>query len=333
MESLRQGDYQSTPIGDLLPVYLDRAVARGAAGTFRFNLAREGWLQPWVRLRDNEPAEQRRLDAMPPFRVVNPVQAIKPGASVLATVEDAARQQRPGLVSQRFGRGRTAVLTVGDVWRWGMQNEAARVDMERAWRQWVRWLVADVPQPVELTVERSPEPSAGAVRMQVRVRDGEFQPMDDAMVVLEVTPVGLTTSNASPGSLRLRPEPVSSEPGLFASTYVPRATGGYRVNAYVTNSLGAEIGRPETGWATDLAADEFRVLEPNVALLEEIARRTGGALVRAGELAAFARRAPQQAAPVMEAWITPAWHTPWLFLLALACFVSEWGIRRWKGLP
>jgi hypothetical protein len=186
---------------------------------------------------------------------------------------------------------------------------------------------------VELTVERSPEPSAGAVRMQVRVRDGEFQPMDDAMVVLEVTPVGLTTSNASPGSLRLRPEPVSSEPGLFASTYVPRATGGYRVNAYVTNSLGAEIGRPETGWATDLAADEFRVLEPNVALLEEIARRTGGALVRAGELAAFARRAPQQAAPVMEAWITPAWHTPWLFLLALACFVSEWGIRRWKGLP
>jgi hypothetical protein len=27
----------------------------------------------------------------------------------------------------------------------------------------------------------------------------------------------------------------------------------------------------------------------------------------------------------------PLWHTPWLFLLALACFLGEWGLRRQKG--
>jgi hypothetical protein len=35
----------------------------------------------------------------------------------------------------------------------------------------------------------------------------------------------------------------------------------------------------------------------------------------------------------MEAWTFPIWHTPAMFAFALACFVSEWGLRRWKGLP
>jgi predicted RNA-binding Zn ribbon-like protein len=101
----------------------------------------------------------------------------------------------------------------------------------------------------------------------------------------------------------------------------------------VTNSAGLEVGRVEAGWATDLAADEFRSLQPNIGLLEELARRTGGGLVSADDLAAFARRLPARTAPVMEPWNTPAWHTPAVFAFALACFVAEWGLRRWKGMP
>ena len=35
----------------------------------------------------------------------------------------------------------------------------------------------------------------------------------------------------------------------------------------------------------------------------------------------------------MEAWTYPFWHTPGMFALALACFLAEWGLRRWKGMP
>jgi hypothetical protein len=35
----------------------------------------------------------------------------------------------------------------------------------------------------------------------------------------------------------------------------------------------------------------------------------------------------------MESWSKPLWQEPVVFLFALACFVAEWGIRRWKGLP
>ena len=51
---------------------------------------------------------------------------------------------------QRFGEGRVGALMVGDLWRWGMRDEEARKDLERSWRQMMRWLVVDVPDRIEI---------------------------------------------------------------------------------------------------------------------------------------------------------------------------------------
>ena len=189
IDTFQEGKYQRTPIGDMLPVYLDRVEETKAAEALHLNLTREGWLQPWARLRDNEVDEKVRLQGMPPFQVLNPVREVKPGASVVATVSDAAGKTNAALVVQRFGRGRTAALPVGDVWRWGFHDAAAHQDMDKFWRQLMRWLVTDVPNQVELTVEPQPEAASGAVRLQVRVRDQTFQPLDNAGVSVEVQPV------------------------------------------------------------------------------------------------------------------------------------------------
>ena len=93
------------------------------------------------------------------------------------------------------------------------------------------------------------------------------------------------------------------------------------------------MGRAEAGWSTDLAAEEFRSLTPNVALLESLAHKTAGEVVRAEALDQFARRVLQRPAPIMDAWTYPLWHTPAIFGFALACFLGEWGLRRWKGSP
>ena len=90
---------------------------------------------------------------------------------------------------------------------------------------------------------------------------------------------------------------------------------------------------PEAGWSTDLAADEFRSLSPNVALLESIAKQTKGEVIAASQLDAFVRTLPNRQAPMMETWTQPAWHTPVLFGFALACLLAEWALRRWNGLP
>ena len=86
-DSFQQGKFDRTPIAALLPIYLNPSEAFAASTQtleLRMNLTREGWLQPWVRLRDNEQDERLRLSEMPNFRVFNQTGSPKAGARVLA---------------------------------------------------------------------------------------------------------------------------------------------------------------------------------------------------------------------------------------------------------
>jgi len=339
-ESFQQGKYDHTPIGDMLPVYLDHVTESGPLKDLHLTLTHEGWLQPWARLRNNEADEKKRLEEMPPFEVMNRVRELKPGASAIATVRDERDRKYPALVVQRFGNGHVGALLVGDLWRWGLRDEAMHRDMDKAWRQLFRWLIADVPNRIEFRVEPKPGDPNQAVRLQVRVRDKSYQPMDNASVILRVRTVtnGLAgeTADGKSGSatnaVRLTAEPAADEAGLYQATYVPRETGGYLADAVATDSAGAEVGNAEAGWTADPAAEEFRSLKPNRALLENIARLTGGEVIAPEKLDDFARSLPNRKAPVTESWSFPLWHTPAVFLFALSCFAIEWGVRRWKGM-
>lgn len=328
-ESFREGKFARTPIGDMLPIYLDRPAGTRPVGPMNLSLTREGWLQPWVRLRDTESDERARMNAMPGFQVLNEAQVVKPGASVLASVVDAQSRNYPALVSERFGNGRTAALLIGDLWRWGFREEAMRKDMDKAWRQMMRWLVADVPNRFEVQVTRAA--SDEGVKLEIRARDKSFQPLDNASVKLTVTAIGsegAKSTNVVPLNVD-----AAATPGIYEAGYIPRQAGAYRVDAIVADANGAEVGRAEAGWTSDPAAEEFRSLKPNRALLESIAKQTGGEMVAMADLERFARSLPNRKAPITENASIPLWHTPVMFLFALACFIAEWGVRRWKGLP
>jgi hypothetical protein len=320
----------------MLPIYLDRPMAEKPTKDFRFNLTREGYLQPWVRLRTTEAEEKTRLEEMPPFQVLNAARDIKPGASVLATVTDDANQKFPALVAQRFGRGRTVALMVGDIWRWGMKDELSHRDMDKAWRQMVRSLVVDVPNRIDVHAENLTESGAPAVSLQVRVKDKVFDPMENGSVTVTVEPVATPTTGATAASktqaVTLTADPSQDEPGLYEATYVPHDTGGFRAVATVKDAQGIEVGEEDTGWTSDPAADEFRSLKPNRELLETIARKTGGEIIAADKLEAFTRQLPNLKAPITETVTSPLWHSSIVFLFAIACITAEWGLRRWKGL-
>lgn len=334
-ESFLQGGYERTPIGALLPVGLDRAESgRMLSSSLQIKLTREGWLEPWVRLRDHEQAERERLARMPTFQVFNRVRGSRPGASVVATVGDEQTGVFPALAVQRFGHGRAAALMIGDVWRWGMERPEARPDMERFWRQTLRWLVADVPDRVTLQAVARSDRADPAVVLQVRARDQGFEPADNCAVALEVRDPGGQT-------VRLAAEPVAGESGLFEATYVPRSSGGHLARAVVTDPGGGQAGpvgrTAEAGWAADLDSREFQSIRVNRPLLARIAGQTGGQVVELDHLEAFARSLPGRQAPISEVWVRPLWDLPWvraaLFLSALAGLILEWALRRWKGLP
>jgi uncharacterized membrane protein len=326
-DSLAEGGYDRTPVGDLVPVYLDRLDERATSQQYRLALTREGWLQPWVRTQQTEAGEQKRLAAMASFQTLNEVGPIKPGASVLAQVRDSAGQNYPALVAQPYGRGRTAALLVGDLWRWGLQREnPEEEDFERSWRQMIRWLVADVPQRVEVTARSDANPTTPAIHLTTQVLDLEYLPLDNANVEIRVM-------QPNQEAVTLTAEPDSREAGLYVARYVPREAGPYRAVATVKALDGSAVGKQEAGWASQPEADEFSRVEPNQTFLETLASRTGGELVPGDNLESFVASLSHREAPIKETWIVPLWHHAFYFLITILCLAAEWGLRRTNGLP
>jgi uncharacterized membrane protein len=327
-ESFGEGGYARTPVGEMLPVYLDRNVAAAPSDeSYRVRLTREGWLQPWVRLRANEQDETKRLSGMPPFKTVNRIDSIKPGASVVAEVESASQSARPALVVQPFGRGRVAALLIADLWRWNLKREDPKEsDLDKAWRQTVRWLVADVPQPVEVETRRVAGGAMPGVEIVVRARDKQFEPLDNAEVKLKV-------KTPDQREIELVAESSDKAPGAYQATFAPRAAGAYRATVSVTAADGSEVGSRETGWSVEPETEEFRTLAVNRPLLARMAKETGGEVLTLDGLETFVASLPNRKIPITETWTYPLWHQWHVFLIAMACLVGEWGLRRWRGLP
>jgi len=328
-ESFREGAFARTPIAGILPVYLDR-LPEGPTGPAYLSLTREGWLLPWARLRADEQEELQRLYAMPEFQVFNRVSAHKPGARVVAYVGDDQADPFPALVVQRYGQGRTAALTIGDVWRWGLGDRDMAEDRGKFWRQMLRWLVADVPERISLRTVHKAENAQQLLTLQVQARQADFSPMGNVFPVIEVQ---------EPGGqiLRLSTEAVPDELGLFEAQYMTHSSGAYRARAVVQDLSGNQLGEAECAWALDLDAAEFRSLRAKRALMADIARKTGGRVLELDELDRFARSLPTREVPITEAWIRPLWDLPGvlpaLFILILLCLGLEWTLRRWRGMP
>jgi hypothetical protein len=178
--------------------------------------------------------------------------------------------------------------------------------------------------------------------LRVTARDKEFRPLDLAGVKITVKRVGIEPSKPGADAAGAAPqftevtlpaEPVADAPGQFTASFTPRDAGAYLAEVAVTDRAGQPVGKAQAGWVSDPAADEFRTLAPNRELLAELARRTGGEIISWSNLDALAKTLAQSPAPVTEEWREPLWQQGWVFLAVLACFLAEWGWRRWKGLP
>ena len=327
VESFVEGGYQRGQIAELLPVYIEKSRDEAPVGGHRLQLTREGWLQPWIRLRTNEADEQARLAGMPDFTTLNNVRSIKPGASVLAEVAGGDATLRPALVVQPYGRGRTGALLIGDLWRWHMQrSDPATSDLEKAWRQLLRWLVSDVPSRVEISTIRAESGGPFSREIRVEVRNGEFEPLDNAQVKLQVTV-------SDHKAVDLQSEPSVRTPGQHSATFVPRNPGAYRVKAFVTGPDGTPVGEREAGWTMEPQTEEFRSLTVNRDFLQRMATDTGGEVIRIDRLEDFVASLPNRKIPVVETWTYPIWNRWPVFLLAVGCLAGEWALRRWRGLP
>jgi uncharacterized membrane protein len=323
-ECYRAGDYDNTPVGRMLPVYLDQTASGPAIGDARFNLTREGWLESWMRLRTDREEDEKRLASMAAFHSVNPAFSIKPGASILATVSDA-QNSYPAIAVQRFGEGRVGSVLIGDLWRWGMRDEDSHKDMDRLWRQMMRWLVVDVADAVNFSAEIDAA-DRERVKLAVRVRDRAFKANSDAIVKVEVTQPDGTKS-------QLFAEPSLKEAGLFETEFFAGKPGYYRATTTVEDAeKRTPLGTKAVGWTHDPLAMEFARLEPNRDLMKRLADETGGKMIALDEIEKLPEMLKNIRVPVEVTLSTPLWHTPWIFAAILLLLLGEWMLRRKGGM-
>ncbi|MGL4400142.1 MAG: hypothetical protein ACRCXD_09765 [Luteolibacter sp.] len=321
MESLDAGEFHGTPIGEMLPIYLEPGTPPGQPVAGRYDLTREGRLEPWARLRATEEEEAQRIDHMPEFKNIHRLPAVRPGAMEIGKFETADGPS-PALAVRRYGRGHTAVLALGDLWRWGMKNPAARRDMDKTWRQLTRWLLSDVPRPLAVKVEASP---SGHL-ITTELLGDDFQPRESGGVSLRVRRPDDSWS-------QLTPRPHAAKSGILEATHHATAPGPYLVEATTRATESQPMLKAQAGWVVNALRDEYLALLPDMPAMQQLASATGGRVLATDGLDEFVASLENLPLPVKETRSEPLWHSSAWLIAALACFLGEWSLRRWKKLP
>jgi hypothetical protein len=335
-ESIGGRGFRDSVLGQMLPVYGEESSSDSETNknqelefedspSVRYTLTREGWLLPFLRTEDSESSEKVRLATMPSFEVLNRTRGVKPGASVLAEAVDSTDSKTPALVTQRFGKGRTAALLIGDMWRWGLHNQKnTQSPLYQSWRQMVRWLIADVPKRIQMKIDESNQ-SNQSVRVLVDVAGPDFRSLDNAIV---------STTIVSPsGKETLAPaEAFSKISGQYELSLVANEKGVYSMTATATAADGSLLGTSQLGWIHDPDSVEFQQLGENTSALDRLAKETGGEVIALEQLESFVQSLESRKVPVTETKTEPLWHQGWIILISLACICGEWGLRRRYGL-
>jgi uncharacterized membrane protein len=323
-----EGGWTGTAVADILPVVLDRNKVQPKGTVMRLTIkpTRAGAATAVTQLGANEQASAERWSTLPVVTAVNRVDAVKPGATVLLMGTDESRAERPMLIFQRYGRGKTFAFLPQDSWVWQMHSSIAVDDLthENYWRQLLRWLVDGVPDQVEpaLTTERV-EPGEGAI-LAANVVDPSFVELNDAAVMATVTAPDGTISDV----------PMSwdgEHAGQYQATIPTKAPGWYAAKIDATRA-GKSVGSAVTHFRAAPGDAEYFDATMHAGTLRRIADETGGRFYDPSNTSTLADDLRYTGRGVTTVEEHELWHLPIVLLLLVGLLCAEWGYRRVVGL-
>jgi len=323
-QSLADGVWGGSRVAEALPVVLPDAHDTFQRVPATVSLTPAGADSLICRLVDDPLANTERWRKLPYLMDYQDPGRAKPAAVVLAEMHVPQHPAMPLLITEAYGRGRSAVLATGGTWRWQMSLPLGDNTHELFWQQLLRWLVADAPDHVVAAVSEPLLLDAAHEELSAEVRDATYLPAADAHVAARVIGPGGTSSE-----LDLAPAP--NAPGRYQAQWTAAAPGLYV--AEVTAHRGAEeIGRGTVAFRRlDGVAESFHTGQ-NRELLEQLAASTGGRYLEPAELPDIARTVPYSQGGITVRQLKELWNMPALFLLMLALKAGEWLLRRAWGV-
>jgi len=321
--SLADGVWSGSSLVDLLPVVLPTRKDTFHRAPANADLTPVGAESLICRLVDDPKANAQHWQKLPYLMDYQDAGTPKPGAAVLAEMR-AGGHKYPMLITQNYGRGRTAVLATSGTWRWQMSMPLGDTSHTVFWQQLLRWLVADTPGRVVVSISNQNLLDDGRVQLFADVRDKEYQAAPDAKVEAHVIGPGGISTNVEMNS-------VPETPGRFRADWTADKPGSY-VSEITAQSRDEILGSDVISFQrADGVAENFHT-EQNRELLERLAQQTGGRYWRPEELGKLANEIPYSEAGITMRETKELWDMPILFLALLLFRSAEWLLRRRWGI-
>jgi hypothetical protein len=249
---------------------------------------------------------------------------------VLAELNASGKRKSPLLITENYGRGRTALFATSGSWRWKMLQDHTDRTHAMFWGQMMRWLVTDAPGRVMASTPRTVLADDTKVPLRAEVRDKSFKPLSNVRVEARIVgPEGTATS------VEMNPAPL--EEGIYTAEYTAEKPGSYVAEVVVQQPEGAkpepdDVGRDVlTFRREDGVAENFRVAQ-NRELLEKLAEQTGGRYYTAADMGKLPEQISFSEAGITTRETKDIWDMPIVFLLALSLRSMEWLLRRKWGV-
>ena len=323
--SLSDGGYQNSPMADLVPVRLP-----ANRGTFHqmekapAELTGAGGESILTRLDENPARNVQRWKDLPKVYSWQEVGEAKPGATVLLNVNPGTRPTSPLLVTENYGRGRTAVFATAGSWTWKMWLDHNDKTHATFWQQMFRYLVTDTPGQVTVSTPKSVLSDETRVPIRAEVRDKQFKPLNTAKVQARFNNPDGTTAT-------LELTPVPSEEGIYAGEWTAEKPGTY-VAEVIAGQEAEQIGQDViTFRREDGVAENFHTGQ-NRELLQKLSEQTGGRYFTPDEASKLGSEISYSEAGITSRETRDLWDMPILLLLAMAIRASEWTLRRKWGV-
>jgi len=321
------GHYENSPIADILPVQLAAGDRTPVVGPVKMVVTDYGRTHPLMRLSPDANANVvKDWGDLPPVNDYNKTLDAKVGGIVLARGQ---AQQKGGpdpilLAYQRYGRGRTMALTTGSTWHWQMGMDFKDQTHEMFWKQTLRWLVSNSPDPVMITSDKDTYLPGETVRLSADISNKNFERMNNAKVVAKVTnPDGLSETIPLDWS--------GSSEGTYQAEFNATGAGTYTVD--VEAAQGSEnLGTNHSAFQVHDRPVEFYNPAVDTRLLQSVATSTGGRyypLSKIGDIPDDAQYFDGASSFIEQKEL---WDVPFLFMLLCLSLGGEWFWRKRKGL-
>jgi len=321
--SLADGIWGGSNLADLLPVVLPNKKNTFHRAPATAELTPVGADSLICRLVDDPQANSEHWKKLPYLMDYQESGTPKPGAAVLAEMIGGGHRF-PLLITENYGRGRTAVLASSGTWRWQMSQPLGDTTHDMFWRQLLRWLVWDTPGHVVATVSNPMLLDDGHIRLFADVRDESYNPAPGAQVEAHVIGPGGITAMVDMA-------PVPDRPGSFQAEWTAEKPGSYVAEVSGADQ-GKELGRDVLNFERmDGVAENFHT-EQNRDLLERLSAQTGGRYWRPQEISKLADQIPYSEAGITMSETKELWNLPAVFLAIVLLRSAEWLLRRRWGI-